>query len=151
MGEDFDGNGIGEPVSSHKKPVINEDLPIKTPRETDEFNNGKPGLQWQWYANPSILWSAQIPGTDYLRLFARSKKGEPNLWNVPNLLLQKLPAPNFTATTKVELTTEYYWENSWLNYDGTILLLFRYFFSRWKILDTAGDREGCSGWKQRRY
>ncbi len=107
MGEDFDGNGIGEPVSSHEKPVINEDLPIKTPRENDEFNNGKPGLQWQWYANPSLLWSAQIPGTDYLRLFARSKKGEPNLWNVPNLLLQKLPAPNFTATTKVELTTEW--------------------------------------------
>ncbi|WP_317040858.1 beta-xylosidase family glycoside hydrolase [Flavobacterium commune] len=80
------------------------------PVESDEFTNGKPGLQWQWYANSSVKWSAQIPGTDYLRLFAISQKEEPNLWNVPNLLLQKLPAPNFTATTKVKLTTE--WQTS---------------------------------------
>jgi beta-xylosidase len=30
-----------------------------------------------------------------------------NLWPVPNLLLQKLPAPDFTATTKVKLGTEW--------------------------------------------
>lgn len=29
------------------------------------------------------------------------------LWNVPNLLLQKLPAPDFTVTTKLKLTTEW--------------------------------------------
>lgn len=107
MGKDFDGNGIGEPVISHKKPVTGKNLPILTPRDSDEFSNGKPGLQWQWYANSSVKWSAQIPGTDYLRLFSMSKKGEPNLWDVPNLLLQKLPAPNFKATTKVTLTTEW--------------------------------------------
>lgn len=105
MGKDLDGNGIGEPIITHKKPV--QGMPVSSPQENDEFNNGKIGLQWQWYANSSVKWSAQIPGTDYLRLFAMSKKEEPNLWNVPNLLLQKLPAPNFKTTTKVTLNTEW--------------------------------------------
>nr|WP_202390732.1 glycoside hydrolase 43 family protein [Flavobacterium sp. Sd200] len=106
MGKDFDGNGIGEPIASWQKPVATNT--VYTPQESDDFNNGVPGLQWQWYANPSVKWSAQIPGTDYLRLFAVSKNGLPNLWDVPNLLLQKLPAPDFTVTTKVKLATE--WE-----------------------------------------
>ncbi|SFD96170.1 glycoside hydrolase family 43 protein [Flavobacterium phragmitis] len=107
MGKDFDGNGIGEPVASYSKPFSKIQSTIRNPAESDEFNDGKPGLQWQWYANGYVKWSAQIPGTNYLRLFAMSLKNEPNLWNVPNLLLQKLPAPNFTATTKVKLTTEW--------------------------------------------
>ncbi len=107
MGKDLDGNGIGEPVLKHKKPWSKTTSIIQTPKESDDFNNGTPDLQWQWYANPSVTWSAQIPGTDYLRLFNLSKKEEPNLWNVPNLLLQKLPAPSFKATTKIRLTTEW--------------------------------------------
>lgn len=110
IGKDFDGNGIGEPVSSYNKPFSKLKSALVHPAESDEFENGKYGLQWQWYANASIKWSAQIPGTDYLRLFTISQKEEPNLWDVPNLLLQKLPAPNFTATTKVKLTTE--WETN---------------------------------------
>ncbi|AWK06276.1 glycoside hydrolase [Flavobacterium crocinum] len=107
MGKDFDGNGIGEPVASYSKPFSKLQSTIMNPAESDEFNDGKPGLQWQWYANGSVKWNAQIPETNYLRMFAMSLKNEPNLWNVPNLLLQKLPAPNFTATTKVKLTTEW--------------------------------------------
>ncbi|MDT0684739.1 glycoside hydrolase family 43 protein [Autumnicola psychrophila] len=105
MGKDFDGNGIGEPVSTFEKPVQKQE--VKIPSANDSFQDGKPGLQWQWYANPSVKWSAQIPGTDYLRLFSIGKKEEPNMWNMPNILMQKLPAPNFTATTKVKLTTEW--------------------------------------------
>ncbi|MEO8238096.1 MAG: glycoside hydrolase 43 family protein [Flavobacterium sp.] len=107
IGKDYDGNGVGEPVLSGSKPIMGNHLHITHPVESDEFDNGKPGLQWQWYANSSVKWSAQIPGTGYLRLFTISQKEEPNLWNVPNLLLQKLPAPNFTATAKVKLTTEW--------------------------------------------
>lgn len=110
IGRDYDGNGIGEPVTSYSKPVHDKHLQVVSPQETDEFTNGLPGMQWQWYANPSVKWSAQIPGTDYLRLFAMSKKELPNLWDMPNLLLQKLPAPDFTVTTKVALTTE--WETT---------------------------------------
>lgn len=108
MGKDLDGNGIGEPLLKYKKPNIDKQYPIQTPQESDDFNNGKPGIQWQWYGNPSVTWSAQILGTDYLRLFCTSKKELPNLWDAPNLLLQKLPAENFTSVVKVRLGIE--WE-----------------------------------------
>lgn len=109
IGNDADGDGKGEPVSIHKKPNIGVVYPIQTPAENDEFNDDKTGLQWQWHANPKIQWSAQIKGSGYLRLFAYPQdKNEANLWNTPNLLLQKLPAPGFTATAKVKYQVE--WE-----------------------------------------
>ena len=107
MGKDFDGNGIGEPVASHKKPKINKNYPIETPVETDNFDGFNIGLQWQWQANPDVVWHAKLPGNNFLRLFSiKVPKKAPNLWNTPNLLLQKFPAPNFTATTQVKLVPE---------------------------------------------
>lgn len=107
MGKDFDGNGIGEPVASHKKPKINKTYPIETPVETDNFDGFNIGLQWQWQANPDVVWHAKLPGNNFLRLFSiKVPKEAPNLWNASNLLLQKFPAPNFTATTKVKLVPE---------------------------------------------
>lgn len=107
MGQDFDGNSIGEPVLSHKKPNINKIYPIETPSESDNFKDFNIGLQWQWNANPNILWHAKLPGNDYLRLFSIKKDSDvKNLWMVPNLLLQKFPAPSFTASTKITLYPE---------------------------------------------
>ncbi|WP_114778480.1 glycoside hydrolase family 43 protein [Botryobacter ruber] len=108
MGEDKDGNGIGEPVATYKKPNVGRSYPIATPSETDEFNSDTLGLQWQWQANPKVTWSALLPGNEFLRLFAMPMPADAtNLWPVPNLLLQKFPAPDFTATTKVELNIEW--------------------------------------------
>ena len=107
MGQDFDGNGIGEPVMSHKKPNVGKTYPIQTPAETDNFDNFNIGLQWQWSANPNVLWHAKLPGNNFLRLFSiKSVEDSENLWMVPNLLLQKFPAPNFTASTKISLYPE---------------------------------------------
>lgn len=107
MGEDYDGNGIGEPVTQYKKPVSNVNYRIQQPVESDEFNSDELGLQWQWQANPNVLWSAQIRGTTYLRLFSiKTDEDAKNLWTTPNLLLQKFPAPKFRATTKVSLFPE---------------------------------------------
>lgn len=107
MGIDYNKNGIGEPVLTHKKPNIGQSYPIVTPSETDEFNDKKIGLQWQWSANENIIWSSKLPGQQFLRLFSvKVPENEKNLWNVPNLLTQKFPAPNFAASTKVKLTPE---------------------------------------------
>lgn len=107
MGKDFDGNGIGEPVLSYKKPNLGKTYPIETPLETDNFNGFNIGLQWQWNANPNVLWHAKLPGNNFLRLFSiKSVEDSENLWMVPNLLLQKFPAPNFTASTKITLFPE---------------------------------------------
>ncbi len=107
MGKDLDGNGIGEPVLSHKKPNVGKTYPIETPADTDNFKGFNIGLQWQWNANPNVLWHAKLPGNDYLRLFSiKVPENSKNLWMVPNLLLQKFPAPNFTASTKITLHPE---------------------------------------------
>ncbi|MBS1656369.1 MAG: glycoside hydrolase, partial [Bacteroidetes bacterium] len=107
IGVDKGGDGKGEPVLTFKKPNVGKVFPIITPQESDEFNSDAPGLQWQWNANPSITWSAEIPGSGYLRLFAlRRPQNSKNFWDVPDLLLQKFPAPDFTATTKIKLTTD---------------------------------------------
>lgn len=107
MGNDFDDNGIGEPVITHKKPNIGKTYPIETPVETDDFIGFNIGLQWQWNANSNVIWHAKLPGNDYLRLFSIKVPEEVNnLWLVPNLLLQKFPAPSFTASTKITLVPE---------------------------------------------
>jgi beta-xylosidase len=53
-----------------------------------------------------IQWSALINGAGYLRLFAYPSDTGKNLWTVPNLLLQKIPAPAFTVTTKINFTVD---------------------------------------------
>lgn len=107
IGTDFNKNGIGEPVLTYKKPNVGQSYPIVTPPETDEFDGEKLGLQWQWSANENIVWSSKLPGQKFLRLFSmKVPESENNLWNVPNLLTQKFPAPNFAASTKVKLTPE---------------------------------------------
>ncbi|WP_066220145.1 glycoside hydrolase family 43 protein [Formosa haliotis] len=107
MGKDFDGNGIGEPVQTHKKPNVGKSYPIVTPFETDNFEGQDIGLQWQWNANNDVVWHAKLPGNHYLRLFSiKPKEAIPNLWLMPNLLLQKFPAPSFSASTKITLVPE---------------------------------------------
>ncbi|MDT0644635.1 glycoside hydrolase 43 family protein [Zunongwangia sp. F363] len=107
MGEDKDGNSIGEPVKTHEKPKIKGEYSVVTPAESTEFKGDSLGLQWQWNANPEVVWYAKLPGNDYLRLFSiKTPVNVENLWMAPNLLLQKFPAPNFTATTKISLFPE---------------------------------------------
>lgn len=100
IGVDPKNTGKGEPVSVYKKPNVGKVYPIQTPQETDEFNSIKLGLQWQWMANPKSTWYATT-NMGYLRLFsAMAPDSIKNLWDAPNVLLQKTPADEFTATTK---------------------------------------------------
>lgn len=102
MGEDKDGDGCGTPVETYKKPEIGKTYPIATPVESDEFDGRTLGLQWQWQANSQLLWYYPAGEKGYLRLFAWETIGTAsNLWDAPNLLLQKFPAPDFKATTRL--------------------------------------------------
>jgi len=59
-------------------------------------------VQWQWQANPQPGWAFPAPGVGFLRLYAiPPPAGHHNLWDVPNLLLQKFPGPRFTVTTRI--------------------------------------------------
>ena len=105
IGSDPDGDGKGEPVLTYKKPNVKKIDPICSPVETDEFESDTLGLQWQWNANPKVQWMSLIRGKGNLRLYSlKPPEGSTNLWDIPNLLLQKFPAPDFSVTTKVSLT-----------------------------------------------
>ena len=51
MGIDYDGNGIGEPVHTWQKPIMqtSEGYQLQT---DDDFSGPALGLQWQWNHNP---------------------------------------------------------------------------------------------------
>lgn len=96
-----DKDYCGEPVLTYKKPDVGQTYPVETPVESDEFNSSKLGLQWSWHANPQQAWA--FPSLNgYLRMYGQYYPGDfVNFWDIPNLLLQKLPAPVFTATAKL--------------------------------------------------
>ncbi|MDS0300141.1 glycoside hydrolase 43 family protein [Halogeometricum sp. S1BR25-6] len=103
IGRDEDGDGTGEPVGIHEKPDVSAgELPTMTPQTSDDFESARLGLQWQWHGNPQFGWHSLTHRPDALRLFPRAADDAENLWSVPNLLLQKFPAPSFTVTTAVD-------------------------------------------------
>lgn len=104
IGVDSDGDGVGDPVNKYKKP----DLPSSgdfQPDESDDFTSNKLGLQWQWHGLPSHYWAFCDANRQVLRLYSvENRPNYKNLSDCPNLLLQKLPAEDFTVTAKVKFT-----------------------------------------------
>ncbi len=106
IGIDQNNDGIGEPVATYKKPAGKS--VVKTPADSDEFSDTKLGLQWQFPANPQIGWYMLNPTDGELRLYCYKTDAEwRNLMDTPNLLLQKVVAPDYTVTTKVNFRSNY--------------------------------------------
>jgi beta-xylosidase len=103
IGLDPDGNGRGEPVLRYRKPhVPGPPVPLAVPATSDEFDRVALGPQWQWPANPQDGWALPNGPLGYLRLYAQPLPADfKNYSQLPSLLLQKLPAETFTATTKL--------------------------------------------------
>jgi beta-xylosidase len=102
IGIDKNGDKKGEPVLVYKKPNVGKSFPIQTPQESDEFNGNHLGLQWQWMANAQPNWFYLNNPNGSLRLYAQKiPDSANNLWDVPNVLLQKFPADEFMVTTKM--------------------------------------------------
>jgi beta-xylosidase len=104
IGADPDGDGRGEPVLTHRKPDVGKAPPIAVPATSDDFGGKAPGLQWQWNANPRPEWVSLSARPGFLRLHSVPVPAPQNLYDAPNLLLQKFPAPAFTVTTRLEFT-----------------------------------------------
>ena len=105
IGIDRNGDGIGEPVHTYRKPAGKSE--VKTPVDNDEFSDRRLGIQWQWPANPQTGWYFTNPTDGEVRLYCKHFDGVQSLWKVPNLLLQKVNAPNYTVTTKVSFRGAY--------------------------------------------
>ena len=102
------------PITNNQYPITNNQYPIINPVESDEFDSTTIGKQWQWQANYDEKFGVPTAfGT--MRIFTYKLSGErsevrgekfDNLFLVPNMLLQKTPADEFTATTKVRFTSK---------------------------------------------
>ena len=97
MGVDYDGNGIGEPVSEWQKPITSSQHFL--PQTEDDFSSSSLGLQWQWNHNPvDSHWSL------------KERKGWMTLKALPadslklcrNMLTQKVVGFRSESTTLVE-------------------------------------------------
>lgn len=102
IGIDKDGDGYGQPVLTYKKPDVGKTYPVCTPQESDEFDGFTLSPQWQWHANINEKWAYYAGDQSLVRLYSYPVVDNyRNLWDVANLLLQKTPAANFTATMKL--------------------------------------------------
>ena len=92
IGVDADGDGIGEVVWEHQKPI--NGFPITAPATDDDFSKPALGLQWNWRFTPKMdRWSlSERPG--FLRLKScvapLTANGQANMMMLPNLICQRL-------------------------------------------------------------
>ena len=106
MGIDKDGDYCGEPVTTYRKPKTSGKVQVVNPAESDEFSDTRLGLQWQWHANYNETFGMPTAFGSYRVYTHKVSEKFQNLWEVPNLLLQKTPADKFTATTKIRFTSK---------------------------------------------
>lgn len=95
----------GEPVVTYQKPksITNN---IVNPVENDEFDSPVIGKQWQWQANYQETFGMPTAFGTFRIFNFKHDTASPNLWDVPNMLLQKTPADQFTATAKLRFTSK---------------------------------------------
>jgi beta-xylosidase len=144
MGKDTNGDGIGEPIMRYQKPDVGREYPVEIPQTSDDFNERELGLQWQWQANPLPDWYSLTDEPGSLRLScvplaAQNTQAAQDiraaqavtLYDAPQLLMQKLPAPTFSAAAKIGFHPEQ---------DGDLagLIVFGYSY-RYLALKRSGD------------
>lgn len=100
IGDDPDADGKGQPVMQYRMPRTGTTGKSFFIPDSDEFNSAALGKQWQWQANPAEGWA--YPTTHgWLQLFSvLLPDSVKSAWDYPNILGQKFPAENFTATIK---------------------------------------------------
>ena len=96
-------DGRGQMVWEAKKPV--NGFPLAQPQSSDDFNNPKLGVQWEWNYQPRAdKWSlTQRPG--FLRLHAFKPLQRGNLLKAGNTLTQRvMGVPKNNATMRMEIS-----------------------------------------------
>lgn len=100
-GIDGSRRDYGEPVTEYRKPDVGSAAAnLCEPETSDDFTGGKLGLQWQWNANPRQEWYELTGSGMRLNAVRRSTV----YGDMPNLLLQKWPAPEFTCVTRLDVS-----------------------------------------------
>ncbi len=101
IGIKMPGNDYGEPVTSYEMPNVGDyEYCLKEPQTSDEFDGDRLGLQWQWNANPQKGWYEVKDN----RLVLGAVKKAGVYGDIPNLILQKWPTPEFVCETRLDLS-----------------------------------------------
>lgn len=117
IGIDENNDGCGEPVESFTKPSVKysekneytqmadkQGIPVSL--MSDEFNDAKFGLQWQWMSSYKHDFGF-VTNMGYARIYGHILSSDSsNCWEVPNLLLQKFASNSFTATAKLRISAK---------------------------------------------
>ena len=101
IGNDTDGDGCGDPVRRWSKPagsVIQGALPLQHSKDASAL--------FQWHADYKPEYGFPLP-EGMMRVYGhRTDAVDINLWDVPNLWLQKFPAEEFTVTSRVRVSAK---------------------------------------------
>lgn len=101
IGNDKDGDGCGDPVRKWTKPVgsaIQGALPLQRSKDASAL--------FQWHADYKPEYGFPLP-EGMMRVYGhRMEAVDINLWDVPNLWLQKSPAEEFTVTSRVRVSAK---------------------------------------------
>ena len=87
IGEDPDGDGVGQPVKAWTAPAGWDEGPYSLPS------------QWEFPAIPSPYWRYDLKDGG-LRLYSVEQSGQ-GLWNCGNIIQQKFPAERFIVSAKL--------------------------------------------------
>lgn len=97
IGEDPDGDGVGQPVSSG---VISGEDKTGVGKTVVSAPYGLP-LAWQYPAIPSPYWHMALPDGG-VRLYSVEQKWPyTSLWDCPNVIQQKFAAESFTVAARL--------------------------------------------------
>ena len=104
IGDDPDGDGCGLPVETWEAPFGVTNIVYNEWNFQHRNASFKPyglDLEWQYPCVPSPYWHFSLPEGG-VRLFSVQQKADfKNLWDCPNLLLQKFPEERFKVIAKL--------------------------------------------------
>lgn len=101
IGEDYDGNGIGEPVKVHAKPTVKKLNKIHAPQADDSFDGKKLGIQWQFNHNPDDNKFSLTDKKGWLCIIPQKAE---KLRMAKNQLTQKTMGYRGIATVKIDFS-----------------------------------------------
>ena len=108
IGKDVDGDGIGEPVDSWEMPAAPAECELSGEAAGTGFTGISIPLNWQWHADPQVDWAMANPSEGCLHLNCIPHcEGWKNLWNTPNMLLEKVVGPVTELSSKMEFKPSY--------------------------------------------
>ena len=138
IGKDIDKDGIGEPVAEWTKPAAAKTLSGNAP-DGEEISNGFSSvnipLNWQWHSRPQVSWCMPNPSDGCLRLNClKHEDGWKNLWDTPNLLLEKVVGPTTEVTAKLVFKPAYEGDRAGLTVMGQDYATLEMYFDGEEVL-----------------